>query len=31
MTFDAGTFDGMWSALAPIGREPSTGGYRRFA
>jgi N-carbamoyl-L-amino-acid hydrolase len=31
MTFDATTFDGMWSAIAPIGREPSTGGYRRFA
>ena len=25
------TFDGMWSAIAPIGREASTGGYRRFA
>jgi beta-ureidopropionase / N-carbamoyl-L-amino-acid hydrolase len=25
------TFDDMWSAIAPIGREPSTGGYRRFA
>jgi len=25
------TFDSMWSAIAPIGREPSTGGYRRFA
>ena len=31
MTFDAGTFDGMWSAIEPIGREASTGGYRRFA
>jgi beta-ureidopropionase / N-carbamoyl-L-amino-acid hydrolase len=31
MTFDAGTFEGMWSAIAPIGREASTGGYRRFA
>ena len=31
MTFDAGTFDGMWSAIEPIGREVSTGGYRRFA
>lgn len=25
------TFDRMWSAIAPIGREASTGGYRRFA
>ncbi len=24
-------FDRMWAALAPVGREPSTGGYRRFA
>jgi len=24
-------FDSMWAALAPIGREPSSGGYRRFA
>jgi N-carbamoyl-L-amino-acid hydrolase len=24
-------FDRMWAALEPIGREPSTGGYRRFA
>jgi N-carbamoyl-L-amino-acid hydrolase len=24
-------FREMWDALAPIGREPSTGGYRRFA
>jgi N-carbamoyl-L-amino-acid hydrolase len=31
MTFDSMTFDGMWSAIAPIGREASTGGYRRFA
>jgi N-carbamoyl-L-amino-acid hydrolase len=31
MTFDSTTFDGMWSAIAPIGREASTGGYRRFA
>ena len=30
-TFDPATFDGMWSALEPIGREASTGGYRRFA
>jgi N-carbamoyl-L-amino-acid hydrolase len=25
------TFDAMWSVIAPIGREASTGGYRRFA
>ncbi len=25
------SFDGMWSALAPVGRHPGTGGYRRFA
>jgi beta-ureidopropionase / N-carbamoyl-L-amino-acid hydrolase len=25
------SFDELWSALLPIGREPSTGGYRRFA
>jgi N-carbamoyl-L-amino-acid hydrolase len=31
MTFDAVTFDGMWSAIEPIGRQGSTGGYRRFA
>jgi beta-ureidopropionase / N-carbamoyl-L-amino-acid hydrolase len=36
MTFDAVTFhpvtfDDMWSAVEPIGREASTGGYRRFA
>jgi N-carbamoyl-L-amino-acid hydrolase len=30
-TFDAVTFDGMWSAIEPIGREESTGGYRRYA
>ncbi|MEO6998592.1 MAG: allantoate amidohydrolase [Terracoccus sp.] len=24
-------FDRMWSDLEPVGREPSTGGYRRFA
>jgi beta-ureidopropionase / N-carbamoyl-L-amino-acid hydrolase len=24
-------FDAMWSALEPIGRDPGTGGYRRFA
>ena len=31
MTSDTMTFDGMWSAIEPIGREASTGGYRRFA
>jgi N-carbamoyl-L-amino-acid hydrolase len=25
------SFDGMWAALSSVGREPSTGGYRRFA
>ena len=25
------TFDGMWSAIEPIGRVASTGGYRRYA
>jgi beta-ureidopropionase / N-carbamoyl-L-amino-acid hydrolase len=25
------TFDGMWSELEPVGRDPHTGGYRRFA
>jgi len=30
-TFDLPTFDGMWSAIEPIGRDVSTGGYRRFA
>lgn len=30
-TSGAVTFDGMWSALEPIGREASTGGYRRYA
>jgi beta-ureidopropionase / N-carbamoyl-L-amino-acid hydrolase len=24
-------FDGMWADLAPVGRDPSTGGYRRYA
>ena len=31
MTFDSPTFDSMWSAIEPIGRETSTGGYRRHA
>jgi beta-ureidopropionase / N-carbamoyl-L-amino-acid hydrolase len=30
-TFDSTTFDGLWSAIEPIGREASTGGYRRYA
>src|SRR5664280_1046317 len=25
------TFDSMWSAIAPIGRDARTGGYRRYA
>ncbi len=25
------TFEQMWSAIADIGRDPITGGYRRFA
>ena len=24
-------FDAMWSDLAPVGRHPATGGYRRYA
>ncbi len=31
MTFDAVTFDGMWSAIEPVGRQAGTGGYRRYA
>ena len=31
VAFDAGTFDRMWSAIEPMGREESTGGYRRYA
>lgn len=31
MTSDAVTFDGLWSAIKPIGHEASTGGYRRYA
>jgi N-carbamoyl-L-amino-acid hydrolase len=31
VTFDAGTFDAMWSGLTEIGRNPTTNGYRRFA
>jgi N-carbamoyl-L-amino-acid hydrolase len=25
------SFDALWDALLPVGRDPSTGGYRRFA
>jgi N-carbamoyl-L-amino-acid hydrolase len=25
------SFDGLWAALEPVGRDPATGGYRRFA
>jgi len=25
------TFDGMWSAIEPVGRQAGSGGYRRFA
>ena len=25
------TFDSLWESLLPIGREPATGGYRRYA
>ena len=24
------TFDALWDSLLPIGRDPATGGYRRF-
>ncbi|MFC5983183.1 allantoate amidohydrolase [Knoellia sp. GCM10027209] len=27
----ANVFDPLWSALEPVGRDPRTGGYRRFA
>jgi beta-ureidopropionase / N-carbamoyl-L-amino-acid hydrolase len=27
----AGSFERMWADLAPIGRDPATGGYRRYA
>lgn len=30
-SFDPLTFDRMWSAIEPIGRDGSTGGYRRYA
>jgi beta-ureidopropionase / N-carbamoyl-L-amino-acid hydrolase len=25
------SFDGLWNGLLPVGQEPSTGGYRRYA
>ena len=28
--YEAG-FDSMWSALAPVGRDRRSGGYRRYA
>ncbi|MGI8717243.1 MAG: allantoate amidohydrolase [Lapillicoccus sp.] len=28
---DSAGFDSMWAALEPVGRDPGTGGYRRFA
>src|ERR671917_1690749 len=28
---NSGGFDRMWADLAPVGRHPGTGGYRRFA
>ena len=31
MSLDALPFDGMWSAVEPIGRQADTGGYRRYA
>jgi beta-ureidopropionase / N-carbamoyl-L-amino-acid hydrolase len=32
MSFEnSGGFDRMWADLAPVGRHPGTGGYRRFA
>ena len=30
-SFDPLTFDRMWSAIEPMGRDASTGGYRRYA
>jgi beta-ureidopropionase / N-carbamoyl-L-amino-acid hydrolase len=30
-TEPAGSFDRMWAELAPVGRSPRTGGYRRYA
>jgi beta-ureidopropionase / N-carbamoyl-L-amino-acid hydrolase len=31
VTTQAATFEQMWSAIAGIGRDPTSGGYRRFA
>src|SRR5215207_6631195 len=32
MSFEnSGGFDRMWADLAPVGRHPATGGYRRYA
>ena len=31
MPFEDPAFDRMWADLAPVGRDPATGGYRRFA
>ena len=28
---NSGGFDRMWSDLAPVGRSPASGGYRRYA
>ncbi|HEX3826609.1 MAG TPA: allantoate amidohydrolase [Sporichthyaceae bacterium] len=28
---DAGSFDALWESLLPVGREPSSGGYRRYS
>ena len=28
---NSGGFDRMWADLAPVGRDPGTGGYRRYA
>src|SRR5215217_9750186 len=28
---NSGGFDRMWADLAPVGRDPASGGYRRFA
>ena len=31
VSFDALCFDELWADLAPVGRDPRSGGYRRFA
>jgi N-carbamoyl-L-amino-acid hydrolase len=31
MSIDTSDFDAMWSAIGPIGRDKSSGGYHRFA